>query len=134
MPLRKAGSAWIAGLLASAARRIRKPQGDQRAGSGDKSASMPLALSRSALSVLTRRSSGAREDSAAPSSARASPKCAGEMRIQPFRIIAGNMRRRSRQVGGVQPLALVIAQRFGRVLRAARQAWRSPRCRARARA
>ncbi len=74
MPLRKAGSAWIAGLLASAASRMRRPQGDQRAGSGFKSDSISATASRSAFSVFTRRSSGARDDKAAPSSARASPK------------------------------------------------------------
>ena len=74
MPLMNAGSACTAGLLASAAMRTRKPQGDQRAVSGCKSDSIAAALSRSAFNVFTRRSSGARDDSAAPSSARASPK------------------------------------------------------------
>ena len=53
---------------------MRRPQGDQRVSSGFKSDSIAAALSRSAFNVFTRRSSGAREAKAAPSSARASPK------------------------------------------------------------
>ena len=44
--------------------------------------------SRSALSVLTRRSSGARLASAAPSAARSSPNDARKIRIEPIRIVA----------------------------------------------
>ena len=59
---------------------------------GVRSDSMSAALSRSAFSVLTRRSSGAREASAAPSSRARVAEGAREMRIEPFRIIAGDMR------------------------------------------
>ena len=46
-PLMKAGSAWIAGLLASATSTMRRPSGDQRVGSGARSASASAASSRS---------------------------------------------------------------------------------------
>ena len=82
---------------------------------------MAAALKVSAFNVLTRRSSGARDDSAAPSSARVIAEHAGEMRIEPFRIIAGDVRGRAGHVGGIETLAFVVAQSLGRVLRAVRE-------------
>ena len=61
------------------------------------------------LIVLTRRSSGAREASAAPSSARVVAEALREMRVEPFRIIAGDMRRRAVEIAGFEPRALVVA-------------------------
>jgi hypothetical protein len=39
------------------------------------------------------------------------------MRLEPFRIIAGNVRGRIRHVGSLEMLAFVIVQSFRRVLR-----------------
>ena len=83
-PLRNSGSAWMAGLLASAASRMRSPIGDHRVGSAPRCASFGTISSRSALSVLTRRSSGARLASAAPSGAALVAEHARKMRIEPF--------------------------------------------------
>ena len=98
---------------------MRKPQGDQRVGSGDKigeHAGGPVALGFQRIDAqVERRARGQCRALLRPRVA----KGAGEVRLEPFRIITDNMRRRSRKVGGVQPLALVIAQRLGRVLRAA---------------
>ena len=90
--------------------------------------------SRSAFSVLTRRSSGARDASAAPSSRAVVAEDAREMRVEPFRIIAGDMRRRAADVGGVEPRALVVAQRLRARSCEPSASWRWRRCRARARA
>ena len=53
--------------------RMRNPAGDQRVGSAARCASFGSTSSRSAASVLTRRSSGARLASAVPSAARSVP-------------------------------------------------------------
>ena len=113
---------------------MRSPSGDQRVGSGARCASAAAALSRSALSVLTRRSSGARVASAAPSCGALLAEHAGEMRIEPFRIVAGDMRRRAGERRRREPRALRVASaapaRSARRRRAAQ--WRRRRARARA--
>ena len=135
-PLRKAGSAWIAGLFASRrnddaharrrpARRLRRrtrraPQRRCRA---------------SAFSVLTRRSSGAREASAAPSSARLVAERGGETTDRAIRdsrptTCAGA----SSRLTAAQPRALVVAQAARARSAHHPRAWRSPRHRAHARA
>ncbi len=52
---------------------------------------------------------------------------ARQMRVEPFRIIAGDMRRRAVRSAGIETSALVFAQRLGRILRAVGELARSPR-------
>ena len=117
-PLRNAGSAWIAGLFDSAARRMRRPQGDQRVGSGARSASIAAACVALALervdAQVERRARGERGALLRALVAEG----AGEGGIEPFRIIAGDMRRRGGEIAGREPRALVLAQRLRREARA----------------
>ena len=88
------------------------PTGDKGVGSGPNRASAFSTLSRSALRVLTRRSTGARRASAAPSSAAASPNArASDGSSQSGKVAA----HRSRRIGGHrarQACLLGLAQRL----------------------
>src|SRR5262244_281632 len=106
-PLMKAGSAWIAGFLASASSAMRRPTGDQRVGTASRWASASRAASGSALRPLTRRSSGARLALGYALLA----EHAGEMRIEPLRIVARDPGRSAGEVGCREPRPLLRAQR-----------------------
>ena len=91
-PLIKSSSAWMPGLRASAPSSMRRPSGDHGVGCAPRWASDGSIFSRLAFSVLTRRSSGARLAIAVASATRSSPNTCARWRIEPFRIIAGDMR------------------------------------------
>ena len=109
------------GFLRRRRSRMRRPIGDQRVGSAPRCASFGNISSRSALSVLTRRSSGARLASAAPFAARSSPKRARKIRIEPVRIVARDMRRRVASLSALKRGPLRLRQRRRRKALAAAQ-------------
>src|SRR5262249_52143861 len=107
IPLMKAGSAWIAGFLASAPSAMRRPTGDQRVGAALRWASASRAASGSALSPLTRRSSGARLATAYAPLA----EHGDSVGIDPLRIVAGDPGRSAGEVGRGEARPLFRPQR-----------------------
>ena len=73
------------------------------------------------MSVLTRRSSGARRASAARFLGPLLAEHAGEIGIEPFRIVARDPGRRARQVGGLEPCALGLVSGAARMTHAVGQ-------------
>ena len=102
------------GLRASAPSSMRRPIGDHGVGCAPRCDSRGRTFSRLAFSVLTRRSSGARLAIAVASATRSSPNTFCQMRVQPFRIIAGNVRRCIVEGARGQRRALGLAQRLRR--------------------
>ena len=94
----KAGSAWIAGLLARRRPRCAGPSGDQRAGCalqfGERSRGL-LALGLQRVDAqIERRARGERRALLGPLVA----ERRGELRVEPFGIIASDMRRRAVEI------------------------------------
>ena len=85
------------------ARRMRKPQGDQRVGSGVEIGEHRRPPCRARLervdAQVERRARGERRALLRPLVAEGAAKCG----VEPFRIIAGDMRRRVGEVGGREP-------------------------------
>jgi len=91
---------------------MRKPIGDQASVWRRRWAIEPCTFSRLAFSVLTRRSSGARLAMAVASATRIVAKSLRQIVIEPFRIIAGDVRRRGVKRPPDKRRALGVAERL----------------------
>ena len=110
-PLTKAGSAESAGPRPSGLTAMRRPTGDSGVGCASRWASAASALSRPPLSVLTRRSTGARSASALPAATASSPKLSANAAASHSGKSPRTMVGRAGEVACSQPFALGLGER-----------------------
>jgi len=96
-------------VAAVAPEREAQPTGDQRVSCGRDGKRLAHLRARG-LQLLARRSSGARAERAAPSSARSAPEGLGECGST-IRIVAGDVRRRAVEAARLQPRSLLLGKR-----------------------